>query len=129
MIKKILWSSSKTTFGANDDQEDLVIIIKKIINEEFDKHEKKIDEMIKLDLQSTNERLDKISKDVIEVTQFLEFTQSTLDEGLGTVKNDIENLASDMKKLENDPLNPSEVLEKLIELEERSQKIIFVLTA
>ena len=106
-----------------------MIIIKKIINEEFDKHEKKIDEMIKLDLQSTNKRLDKISKDVIEVTQFLEFTQSTLDEGLGTVKNDIENLASDMKKLENDPLNPNEVLEKLIELEERSQKIIFVLTA
>ena len=58
-----------TTSGANDDQEDFLITIKKIIKEEFDKHEKKIDEMVKLHLQSTNERLDKISKDVIVVTK------------------------------------------------------------
>ena len=41
---------------------------------------------IKLHLQSTNESLDKISMDVIEVTKSLEFTQSTLDGELGTVK-------------------------------------------
>ena len=52
------------TSGANDDQEDFVITIKRIIKEEFDKHEKKIDEMIKLHLQSTNERLDKVFMDV-----------------------------------------------------------------
>ena len=48
--------------GANDDQEDLVITIKKINEEEFEKHGKKIDDMIKLHWQSTKERLDKISK-------------------------------------------------------------------
>ena len=32
---------------ANDDQGDLVITIKKIIKEDFDKNEKKFDEMIK----------------------------------------------------------------------------------
>ena len=58
--------------------------------------------MIKLHLQSKNERLDKISKDVTEVTKSLEFTQSTLYEELGTVKNNIKKLASDMKELEND---------------------------
>ena len=36
-----------TTSRANDDQEDLLITTKKIIKEEFDKHVKKIDEMIK----------------------------------------------------------------------------------
>ena len=110
-----------TTSGTNDDQEDLVITIKKIVKEEFDKHEKKIDEMIKLYLQSTNEHLDKISI-VIEVTKSLGFTQSTLNEELSTVKNDIKKLASDMKELEKNLLNPNKVLEKLIELEDRSQR-------
>ena len=85
--------------------------IKKIIKEEFDKQEKNIDEMIKLHLQSTKERLDKISKDVIHVTTSLEFTKSTLYKELGTVKNDIKKLASDMKELESDLLDPNEVSE------------------
>ena len=88
-----------------------MITIKKIIKETFDKHGKKIDEMIKLHLQSTNERLHKISKDVIEVTKSLEFTQSTQSEELGSVKNDIEKLAPDMKELENDLSDLNEVSE------------------
>ena len=48
--------------GTNDDQEDLVITIKKINAEEFEKHGKKVDDMIKLHWQSTKEHLDKISK-------------------------------------------------------------------
>ena len=64
--------------------------------------------------------LDKISKDVIEATKSLEFTQSTLNEELDTLKNGIKELASDMKELENNILNPNEVSEKLIALEDRS---------
>ena len=86
-----------TTPGVNDGQEGLVITIKKNIEDEFDKQEKEIDEMIKLQLQSKNKRLDKISKDVNEVTKSLKFTQRTLDEELGTVKNDIKKLASGKK--------------------------------
>ena len=78
-----------STSSANDDQEGLVITIKKIIKEEFDKQEMKIDEKVKLHSQSANERTDKIYKYVIEVTKSLEFTQNTLDEELGTVKNGI----------------------------------------
>ena len=111
-----------TALGANDDQEALVIIIKKITKEELKKHEKTIDKMMKLHLQSTNKRLDKISKEVIEVMKSLEFTQSTHDEELGTVKSDIKKLASDMKELENDLLDHNEVLEKLIELEDRLRR-------
>ena len=82
---------------ANDDQGDLVITIKKIIKEDFDKNEKKFDQMIKLHLQSTNEHFNKISNDVIEVTKNLEFVQRRLDEELGTIKKDIKKLASNMK--------------------------------
>ena len=52
----------------------------------------------------------------------LEFSKSTLNEQLGTVKDNIKKLASDMKELENDLLDSNEVLEKLIELEGRSQR-------
>ena len=83
------------------------ITIKMFILEEFVKHEKKIDEIIKLHLQSPNKHLDKISMDVIE---------------LGTVKNIIKKLASNMKELENDLLDPNEVSEKLTELEGRLQR-------
>ena len=58
--------------------------------------------MIKLHLQSENKRLVNISMDVIEITKSLEFTQSTLDEKLGTIKNGIKKLAFNMKDLEND---------------------------
>lgn len=97
-------------FGANDDQEDLVITIKKINEEEFEKHEKKIDDIIKLHWQSTKERLDKIYKWLRRA-----------NEELGTAKNDIKNLTSDVKELENNILDPNEVLEKLIEWEDRSR--------
>ena len=73
------------TSSANDDQEGLVITIKKIIKEQFDKQEKKIDKKVKLHSQPANKRTDKIFKYVIEVTKSLEFTQSTLDEELGIV--------------------------------------------
>lgn len=52
----------------------------------------------------------------------LEFSKSTLNEQLGTVKDNIKKLASDMKELENDLLDSNEVLEKLIELKGRSQR-------
>ena len=58
--------------------------------------------MIKLHLQSKNKRLGKISMDVIEITKSLEFTQSTLDEKLGTIKNGIEKFAFNMKDFEYD---------------------------
>ena len=45
-----------------------------------------------------------------------------LDEELATVKYDIKKSASDMNKWKNDLLDPNEVLEKILELEDRSQR-------
>ena len=47
-----------------------------------------------------------------------------LDEELGTVKNDIKKLASDMKELEKDLSDPNEISEKLMRRESRSRTII-----
>ena len=60
--------------------------------------------------------------DVNEATKSHEFTQSTLDEELGTVKNDIKKLTSDMEELESNLSDPNEVSEKLIKLEDRLRR-------
>ena len=60
----------------NEHNEELVVIIKGIIkeefkeherkiNEEFKEHEKKINEILKSQLENTNGRLEKISKEVL----------------------------------------------------------------
>ena len=61
-------------------------------------------------------------KNFTEVTITPEFTRRTLDEEFGTLKIDIKKLASDMKELENSLLDPNEMLEKLIELKDRSRR-------
>ena len=54
--------------------------------EELEEHEKKLNEILKSQLQNTNERLDKISKEVLEITKILEFTHGNLDEKRAIVK-------------------------------------------
>ena len=43
---------------------------------------------MKTHLENTNNRLDKISQEVIEITKSLEFTHGQIDEELTTMKND-----------------------------------------
>ena len=53
--------------------------------------------IIKSQLRNTNERLDKISQEVVEITKSLEFTQEELYDGLTNVKNDIEKVQTDLR--------------------------------
>ena len=53
---------------------------------------------------------------------YLEFTQSQLDEELGNVKKDITKLENNIKSIEKDLLDPDDVSAKLIELEDRSRR-------
>ena len=66
---------------------------------------------MKSQLENTNERLDKISNEVPEITKSLEFTQGELSK-----------IKSDMQVLEDDLLDPNEVPKKIIELKDRSRR-------
>ena len=105
---------------SDDNNDELVNTVRDIIKEELREHEKKLNEILKSQLQNTNERLDKISNEVLEITKSLEFTQGKLDEEIAIVKNDISKIKSDMQVLEDDLLDPNEVSKKLIQLEDRS---------
>ena len=92
-----------------------------IIKEELKEYEKKLNEILKLQLKNTIECLDKISNEVLEITESLEFTQEKLDEELAIVKNDISEIKSDMQVLEDDLSDPNELPKKLIGSEDRSR--------
>ena len=107
---------------SDDNNDELVNTVRDIIKEELREHEKKLNEILKSQLQNTNERLDKISNEILEITKSLEFTQGKLDEEIAIVKNDISKIKSDMQVLEDDLLDPNEVSKKLTELEDRSPR-------
>ena len=69
-------------------------------------------------MELTNNRLDKISAKVIEITRSLTLTQSKLDEELKSVEKDITKIKSVIKQLTEDLLDHNLVSDKIIELED-----------
>ena len=92
------------------------------MKQEYEEHEKKINGIIKSHLETTNKRLEEISKEFRDITESVEFTEGRLDEEIATVKDDISKMKSDVRLIERDLLDPNEVSEKLIELEDRSRR-------
>ena len=110
--------SSATNFNDGEVSE----MIRKIVKEEIKNHEEKVGEIIKAQLENTNNRLDRILQEVVDITKSLEFTQEQLDEELAKLKNDVGKIQTDMKYIEDDVLDPEYVMGKLIELEDRSRR-------
>ena len=94
----------------------------KKMKQEYEEHEKKINDIIKSHLETTNKRLEEISKEVRDITESVQFTEGRLDEEIATVKDDISKMKSDVRLIERDLLDPNDVSEKLIELEDRSRR-------
>ena len=92
------------------------------MREELEDHHEEVSEIIKSQLTNKNERLDKISQEIVEITKSLELTQEELHDGLANVKNDIKNVQTDLREIEDDLLDPTFVMEKLTELEDRSRQ-------
>ena len=116
----VMQNTPTTSVQSDDNKYELVNTIRDIIKEELGEHEKKLNEILKSQLQNTNERLDKISNEFLEIAKSLAFTQGKLDEELAIAKNDISKIKSDLQVLEDHLLDPNEVSKKLIELEDRS---------
>ena len=85
----------------------LIHTIRKIVKEEFKVHEAKISDMISNNLQNTNDHLDKISKEMTELTKSLEFTQDQLEGEINNIKENIKHLESRIKGIEDDLLDPN----------------------
>ena len=80
-------------------------MIRKIVIEEIENREEKIDEIIKAQLENKYNRLDRISQKVVEISKSLEFTQEQLDEELAKLKNDVGKIQTNIKDIENNLLD------------------------
>ena len=98
--------------------------IKNIVKEELKIHENNIKELINSNVKKTNKRLDKLSAEIVDLTASFEFTQKKDWEELFQVKQEIKNLKTEVKAMEDNLLNADEVSAKLIELEDRSRRNI-----
>ena len=72
--------NTPTTPVVIDEQDGLAETIIKIVKEEFKADEKIVSEIISSNLKTTNECLEKISTEVLELKKSLEFMQNKLDE-------------------------------------------------
>ena len=112
-------AATPTTPATEENNEDLTETIRKIVRKELEAHQGKVSEIIKSQLTNTNDCLDKISQEVADLTKSLDFTQEELHDGLANVKNNIKNVQTDLRQIEDDPLDLTFVMEKLTELEDR----------
>ena len=69
--------------------EDLIETIRKMDSKELEDHQEKVSEIIKSQLANTNECLDKISLEVVDIIKSLKFAKEDLHDSLANVKNDI----------------------------------------
>ena len=88
-------AATAATPATEENSEELIETIRKIVTEELDDHQEKNSEIIKSQLTNTNECLDKTLQEVVDITKSLQFTQGELHDGLAGVKNDIEKVQTD----------------------------------
>ena len=82
-------AATPTTPATEENNEDLIETIRKTVSKELENHQEKVSEIIKSQLANTNERLDKISQEVVDITKSLKFAKEELHDSLASVKNDI----------------------------------------
>ena len=107
-VQNILETSAPTTPASTNtaNEDELVNTIRRVFGEDF--HERKINDTTKSNMELTNNHLDKISAEVVEITKSFEFIQNKLDE--------------EMKDLTEDLLDPNLVPDKFMELKDRSRR-------
>ena len=71
----VMQNTATTLVQSDDNNDELVNTIRDIIKEELGEHEKKLNEILKSQLQNTYERLGKKSNEVLEITKSSEYTQ------------------------------------------------------
>ena len=75
--------------ATEQNNEDLIETIRKMDSKELEDHQEKVSEIIKSQLANTNECLDKISLEVVDIIKSLKFAKEDLHDSLANVKNDI----------------------------------------
>ena len=119
ILKSTPTPETPTATRPHENDQILLETIRTIVKNELAAHEAAIKELINSNVKSTNERLDKLSTEMAELTKSLEHTQDQLDDELKTIKTDIIDLDSAVKEIEQKIEEYPNINKKLIEVEDR----------
>ena len=122
ILKLIPTPETLTATHPHENDQILLETIRTIVKDEPATHEAAIKELRNSNMKSTNERLDKLSTEMAELTKSLEHTQDQLDDELKTIKTDIIDLDSAVKEIEQKIEEYPNINKKLIELGDWSRK-------
>ena len=72
--------------------------IRKVVKEELAVHEIVMKEIISANIKNTNDRLDNILKEILDLKESLEFTQDQMKNDISKIKKEVKKLDKDIKK-------------------------------
>ena len=104
-------------------EKSLIVTIRKLQTKSLRNMKPKRREVISNNLKNTNDRLDKISKEMNELTKSIGFTQDQLEGEINNIKENIKHLEKSIKGIKENLLDPNNISSKLIKLEDRSRRI------
>ena len=87
-VQLLIQNTPNTLYETNNNKNS-VSIIRKAVKKELEDHKKKFCEILKSDLETANQRLNKISDEVVKLTKSLEFTQAEVKEEITSIKADL----------------------------------------
>ena len=125
ILKSTPTPETPTAIRPHENDQILLETIKTIVKDKLTADKAIIKKLINSNMKSTNERLDKLSTEMTELTKSLKHSQDQLDDELKTdidIKTDIKNLDSAIKEIEQKIEECPNINKKLIELEDRSQR-------
>ena len=104
------------------DEKALLETIWEIVKDELASHQLAILETINDNIKVTNDSLDKISQDVTDLKQSLEFTQDQMNDKINKIMKDLKELDKNINEVQQDLLDPNYISSKLKELEDQSRR-------
>ena len=72
--------------------------IRKVVKEELAVHEIVMKEIISANIKNTNDHLDNILKEILDLKESLEFTQDQMKDDISKIKKEVKKLDKDIKK-------------------------------
>ena len=72
--------------------------IRKVVKEELAVHEIVMKEIISANIKNTNDPLDNILKEILDLKESLEFTQDQMKDDISKIKKEVKKLDKDIKK-------------------------------
>ena len=104
-------------------------VIRNIFQEEFEKQEKNIGNLVSVnfkiimeEIKESQDKIKNLGKEICDLRSSLEFTDNVLEEKVKKVEEQCKNMETELQEFYNNQIDPEYVYNKLVDLEDRSRR-------